>query len=115
MPSAVVVRERARGRRRHIRSNRLVEDDVEPSVGLYSQLPRIPASLDSTVIRRGIRRPPEPRRDREVRGGYRKRRSRDPISSLVRAPPPPLPSAFPPIPPPPPIPIPPQNLHFSLL
>src|SRR2546425_8337398 len=107
MPSAVVVRERARGRRRHIRSNRLVEDDVEPSVGLYSQLPRIPASLDSTVIRRGIRRPPEPRRDREVRGGDGKRRSPDPGSPVGVPPPTRFSGHVPPAPPPPPVPLPP--------
>src|SRR5207247_10477037 len=67
-------------------ADRLIEEDSEPSVTLDTQLPRIATSLDSAVIRRGIRRPPEPRRDREVRGGHGNRGSRDPISASVEMP-----------------------------
>src|SRR5205823_1823132 len=66
MPGAVVVGKRARDRGVHVRSDRLVEDDSEPSVAPYTQLPRTTAAtLDPAVIRRWIRRPVEPRGDCE--------------------------------------------------
>src|SRR2546422_11684872 len=82
MPRPVVVGERADDRRHDIRSNGLIEDDGKSTVVLYPQLPRVPASLDSAVVRRGIRRPPEPGGDREVRGGNGNRGSRDPVSRV---------------------------------
>src|SRR5439155_3992563 len=77
MPSAVVVGERAYDFRKHIGADRLVERGAEPSISHHAKFPRPAASLDSAVIRRRIRRPSEPGGDREVRGGYRNRRSRD--------------------------------------
>src|SRR2546426_11321025 len=82
MPFPVVVCERADDRRHHVRSNGLIEDDGEPSVVLDPELPRVTASLDSAVVRRGIRRPPEPGGDREVGGGNGNRRSRDSITGV---------------------------------
>src|SRR5439155_7118662 len=86
MPSAVVVGERAYDFRKHIGADRLVERGAEPSISHHAKFPRPAASLDSAVIRRRIRRPSEPGGDREVRGGYRNRRSRDPISAFVEVP-----------------------------
>src|SRR2546422_6431913 len=54
MPCAVVVGERAYDFREHVRTDGLVERRAEPSVGHDAQLPRTAASLDATVIRRGI-------------------------------------------------------------
>src|SRR2546425_4901631 len=82
MPCAVVVGERAYDFREHVRTDRLVERRAEPSVRHHAQLPRTAASLDSAVVGRGIRRPPEPGGDREVRGGYGNRGSRDSISCV---------------------------------
>src|SRR2546422_7312064 len=48
---------------------RSIDDGGKSTVVLYPQLPRVTASLDSAVVRRGIRRPPEPGGDREVGGG----------------------------------------------
>src|SRR2546427_10446933 len=82
MPVPVIVRERAYYLRKHIRTDRLVERRAESSVRHYAQLPRTAASLDSTIVRRRIRRPPEPRGDREVRGWDGDRGSRDSISCV---------------------------------
>src|SRR2546427_7523309 len=49
----------------HTGSDGLVERGAESTVGHHAQLPRKAASLDSTVVRRWIRRPPEPRGNRE--------------------------------------------------
>src|SRR5207249_419011 len=86
MPIAVVVRKRADDRRHHIRCNRLIEDHGKSTVVSHAELPREAPSLDSSVVRRRIRRPPEPGGDREVRGGYGNRGSRDPISASVEVP-----------------------------
>src|SRR2546426_10370330 len=65
MPRPVVVGERADDRRHHILSNGLIEDDGKSTVVLHAELPRISVTLASAVVRRGIRRPPEPGGDRE--------------------------------------------------
>src|SRR2546427_10452231 len=69
MPFSVVVCERGCSFCEHVRGDGFIEDDREPSIILYTQLPRIPASLNPAVVRRGVRRPVEPRGDREVYGG----------------------------------------------
>src|SRR2546422_3668520 len=61
MPCSVVVRERAYDFRKHVRTDGLVERGAEASVRHHAQFPRKAASVDSTVVRRRIRRPPEPR------------------------------------------------------
>src|SRR2546428_6174101 len=66
MPFSVVVCERGCSFCKHVRGDGFIEDDREPSIILYTQLPRIPASLNPAVVRRGVRRPVEPRGDREV-------------------------------------------------
>src|SRR2546422_4291852 len=66
VPLPVVVSERADDLGEHIRTDGLVERGPESTVGHHAQLPRKAASLDSTVVRRRIRRPPEPGGDREV-------------------------------------------------
>src|SRR3989454_5376837 len=86
MPRAVVVRERGFGVRHDIRADSLVEDDGEPPASRHPKLPRKAASVDSTVVRRGIRRPPEPGGDREVRGGYGDGWGRDAISASAEVP-----------------------------
>src|SRR2546422_10283795 len=80
MPVAVVVRKRASDIREHVRANRLVEGRAKSSVLEHAELPRTAASVDAAIVGRGIRRPPEPRGDREVRGGDGKRGSCDGIS-----------------------------------
>src|SRR2546427_2929620 len=72
MPFSVVVCKRTYDLGEHVGADGLVEGRAESSIGHHAQLPRTPASVDSAVIRGGIRRPPEPTGDREVRGGYRK-------------------------------------------
>src|SRR3989449_5564272 len=62
MPDAVVVSEGADDFGEHVRTDGLVERGPESTVGHHAELPRTAASLDSTVIRRRIRRPPEPDR-----------------------------------------------------
>src|SRR2546426_1487028 len=69
VPVPVVVCERACDFRKHIGTDGLVEGRAEPSVRPHAEFPRTAASLDSTIIRRWIRGPSEPRRDREVDGG----------------------------------------------
>src|SRR2546425_9018597 len=81
MPVAVVVRKRASDIREHVRANRLVEGRAKSSVLEHAELPRTAASVDAAIVGRGIRRPPEPRGDREVRGGGGKRGSCDAISA----------------------------------
>src|SRR2546427_9071773 len=85
VPGAVVVCERAYDFRKHIGTDGLVERGAEPSVRPHAEFPRTAASLDSTIIRRWIRGPSEPRRDREVRGGDGNRGSRDTVSPAVRS------------------------------
>src|SRR2546428_10231315 len=80
MPVAVVVRKRASDIRKHVRANRLVEGRAKSSVLEHAELPRTAASVDAAIVGRGIRRPPEPRGDREVRGGDGNRGSCDAIS-----------------------------------
>src|SRR2546426_5875143 len=80
MPVAVVVRKRASDIREHVRANRLVEGRAKSSVLEHAELPRTAASVDAAIVGRGIRRPPEPRGDREVRGGDGNRGSCDAIS-----------------------------------
>src|SRR5439155_11018562 len=75
VPFSVVVSERTNDLGEHRIG--LVEGRAESSVRHHTQLPRTPAY--STVIRRWIRRPPEPRRDREIRGRDGNGGSRDPI------------------------------------
>src|SRR2546427_12040910 len=60
---------------KHVWGDGFIEDDREPSIILYTQLPRIPASLNPAVVRRGVRRPVEPRGDREVYSGDQNRGS----------------------------------------
>src|SRR3989442_15767166 len=74
------IRERDWDHNERARAGGLVEGRAEPSIGHYAKFPRIAASVDAAVIRRGIRRPPEPTGDREVRGRYGNRGSRDSIS-----------------------------------
>src|SRR3989442_12585433 len=81
MPVPVVVRTGAHRLGNHIRTDGLIEDAGKPTIGPHAKLPRKAASVDSTVIWRGIRRPPEPGGDREVRGGNGNRGSRDPVST----------------------------------
>src|SRR2546427_3225998 len=52
-------------------------DEGEPSVSPQAQLPGVAASVDATVERRGIRRPTEPRGDREIRSRYGNRDRND--------------------------------------
>src|SRR5207253_40517 len=85
-PRPVVVRERCRYFCKHIWTDGLIENRAESSVGPHAQFPRTASALDSAVVRRWIRRPPEPCGDREVRGGNRDCRSRDPISASVEVP-----------------------------
>src|SRR2546422_10980921 len=82
MSFSVIVCKRAYDLGEHVGADGLVEGRAESSIGHHAQLPRTPASVDSAVIRGGIRRPPEPTGDREVRGGYRKRGSCDPIAGV---------------------------------
>ena len=82
VPITVIVCERAHDLGEHIRTDRLVERGAEPSVRHHTQLPRSPASLDSTIVRGRIRRPTEPGGDREVRGGYGNRGSCDSVSRV---------------------------------
>src|SRR5439155_13262116 len=82
MPVSVVVCERACDFRQYVRPDGLIKDYGNSAVGPHAKLPRIAASLDSAVIRRGISRPPEPRRDREVRGRNGNRGSRDSVSCI---------------------------------
>src|SRR5436309_15482529 len=87
MPRPYVVRKGGFGVRHDVRANGLIEDDGEPSASRHPQLPRAAAaSLDSAVIRRRIGRPSEPCGDREIRGGYGDRGSRDPIPDSVEVP-----------------------------
>src|SRR5256712_12579325 len=80
MPIPVFVWERTYDFRKPIGTDGLVDRGAEASVRHQAELPRAAASLDSAVIGRGFRGPPEPRGDREVRGGDGKRGSRDLIS-----------------------------------
>src|SRR2546428_14114366 len=80
MPIPVFVWERTYDFRKPIGTDGLVERGAEASVRHQAELPRAAASLDSAVIGRGFRGPPEPRGDREVRGGVGDRRRRDLIS-----------------------------------
>src|SRR2546427_8104372 len=79
MPFSVVVCKRTYDLGEHVGADGLVEGRAESSIGHHAQLPRTPASVDSAVIRGGIRRPPEPTGDREVRGGHRNHGGRDPV------------------------------------
>src|SRR3989442_12679101 len=81
MPFSVVVCERGCSFCEHVRGDGFIEDDREPSIILYTQLPRIPASLNPAVVRRGVRRPVEPRGDREV---YSRDRNRGSCDSIPR-------------------------------
>ena len=82
MPRAVVVCEWASGRGERVWGDGLIKEDCESSVVLYPELPRDAASLNPGIIRRRIRRPPEPRGDRKVRGGYGNRESCNPFSRV---------------------------------
>src|SRR5438034_11447470 len=62
--------------------NGLIEDYGERPVVLYAQLPRPTASLNSSVVRRGFRRPVEPCGDREIEGRDGNCGSRDSISRV---------------------------------
>src|SRR2546428_13503062 len=86
MPIAVVVRKRADDLRHHIRADGLIEDSGESAVGPHAELPGKAPSLDSSVVRRRIRRPTEPGGDREIRGGHRERGSGGPGSASVEEP-----------------------------
>src|SRR5436309_944106 len=82
MPFPVVVSGAGFGVRHDIRANGLIEDDGKRSASRHPQLPRTTAApLDPTVVRRWIRRPPEPGGDREVRGRDGDRGSRDAVSA----------------------------------
>src|SRR2546425_12741937 len=83
MPCPVVVGKRAYDLGKHVRPDGLVERRTESPVGHHAELPRTTATMDAAVVRRRVRRPPEPTGDREVRGGYRNRRSRNPIAGSV--------------------------------
>src|SRR5437867_9383103 len=56
MPFPVVVRKRADRNSTHMNSSHRTKDYADPCVELYTELPRIAAPLDSTVIGRRIRR-----------------------------------------------------------
>src|SRR5207249_11594302 len=66
MPCSVVVSKATSDRCVNVRRNGLIEDYGERPVVLYAQLPRPTASLNSSVVRRGFRRPVEPCGDREI-------------------------------------------------
>src|SRR2546427_8603101 len=84
MPGAVVVVEQGCRYCVHVWLDHLVEDDGEPSIILHAQLTRAAAAtLDPGVVRRRIRRPIEPGGDREIRGGYGERGSRNSIPASV--------------------------------
>src|SRR2546428_8374385 len=82
MPIPVFVWERTYDFRKPIGTDGLVDRGAEASVRHQAELPRAAASLDSAVIGRGFRGPPEPRGDREVRGGDGNRGRRDLISRV---------------------------------
>src|SRR5712691_588109 len=83
MPRSVVVCEGAANVSKDVRLDGLIENDPQLSVVIDPEFPRTtPAALDSTVVRRRIRCPPEPPGDREVRGRYGNRERRDPISRV---------------------------------
>src|SRR3989442_11635832 len=82
-----VITERAAERGEDFRTEGLVERGAESTRGHHAQPPRKAASLDSTVVRRRIRRPPEPGGDRKVRGGNGNRGSRDSVSPFGEVPP----------------------------
>src|SRR3989454_11185156 len=69
VPFPIVVREWAHRLGEHVRADGLVERGAESAIGHHAELPRAPASLDSAVVWRRVRGPPEPRGNREVRGG----------------------------------------------
>src|SRR5205823_2211611 len=80
MPFPVAVPKRGCCMSVYIRLDGLVEDDGEPSVALYTQLPRAAAAaLDAAVVGRGIRRPVEPSGDGETRDFCADRGSRNPV------------------------------------
>src|SRR3989442_3762084 len=68
----------------------MVERRAEPAVGHHTELPRIATSVDSAIVRRRIRRPPEPRGDGEVCGGDGKSGGGNSFSPLEWPPPPPF-------------------------
>src|SRR5213594_2778100 len=87
VPFPVVVGERSFGVRQDIRANGLIEDGGKMTFSSHPQLPRTTAApLDPTVVRRGIRRPPEPGGDREVPARYGNCGSRDAVSDSVEVP-----------------------------
>src|SRR5437773_9416254 len=82
MPCSVVVSKAASDRCVNVRRNGLIEDYGERPVVLYAQLPRPTASLNSSVVRRGFRRPVEPCGDREIERRCGNCGSRDAISRV---------------------------------
>src|SRR3989442_14079822 len=84
MPCPVVVGKRAYDLGKHVRPDGLVERRTESPVGHHAELPRTTATMDAAVVRRRVRRPPEPRGDGEIGRGYRNRWGRNPIRSEER-------------------------------
>src|SRR5438309_11694794 len=80
MPCSVVVSKATSDRCVNVRRNGLIEDYGERPVVLYAQLPRPTASLNSSVVRRGFRRPVEPCGDREIEPLWGNPSSRNAIS-----------------------------------
>src|SRR5438309_2312828 len=86
VPRPVVVCEGAHDLRQDIRSGGLVERRTESSVGFDPELPRIAPALDPAVVGRGIRRPIEPCRDREIQSRHWNGRCNDFLPSAVEIP-----------------------------
>src|SRR2546428_2207788 len=86
MPCPVVVGKRAYDLGKHVRPDGLVERRTESPVGHHAELPRTTATMDAAVVRRRVRRPPEPPGDREVRGGIGRAHVCTPVTLRFRMP-----------------------------